>query len=211
MLNARILTLLAVGTLALSAGAFVHSAEAGSPSFNCAKIDSRAEELICGDRELALMDVEATRLFRLVRDSRTRPEREKKALNDDRAHWLSVRDECWLSNDFRSCILSAYAKRIHSLREHHAEARMSDDQGITKGPFDIRCKNLKQPLKATFIRSTPPVSAVQFTDGVHVGIGSGYRYVERSEDGELAFWTAGDNAFLKMPDGVRYDCVLDRK
>jgi uncharacterized protein len=204
------LTKLAAATLALAAGTFVRAANAASPSFNCARADSRAEELICGDRELALMDVEATRLFRLVRDSRNRPESEKKALNDDRAQWQKARNECWIAEDLRGCILSSYAVRIHSLREHHAEARTSDDKGITRGPFDIRCKNLKQAVKATFIGSNPPVSAVQFPDSVHVGIGAGARYFERGDRGELTFWTIGDDAFLKMPNGTSYDCVLKR-
>jgi uncharacterized protein len=211
MSNARILTLFALGGICFGIAAFPGHANAGSPSFNCARTDSRAEELICGDKELALMDVEATRLFRLVRDGGHRPDGEKKLLNDDRAQWQKVRDQCWIAEDLRGCIIASYAVRIHSLREHHAEARLNDDKGITKGPFNIRCKDLKTSVKATFIHSNPPVSAVQFSDRVHVGIGSGVRYVERNEGGEMAFWTVGDDAFFKMPNGTRYNCVLDRK
>ncbi|MDB5526359.1 MAG: hypothetical protein JWM58_4122 [Rhizobium sp.] len=210
MFTIRLLTACTLSTLALSAGPFVSSAEAGSPSFNCAKADSRAEELICGDKELAIMDVEATRLFRLVRDGGKR-EDEKKVLNEDRARWQKVRDECWISEDLRGCIISSYAVRIHFLRENHAEARASDQKGITKGPFNLQCKDLKQPVKATFISSNPPVSAVQFSDGVHVGIGSGARYFARSPQGDMAFWTQGDDAFFKMPNGVSYNCVLERQ
>ena len=200
----------AIGALVLSAYAFVSPAHAASPSFDCAKTEGRAEELICGDRELAIIDVEATRLFRLVRDGGSKAEDEKKALNRDRVEWQKVRDECWIAGDLRNCIISSYALRIHALREKHAEARTSDDKGITKGPFDIQCKNLKQPVKATFISSNPPVSTVQLPDSVHVGIGAGYRYIEHGPSGEMAFWTVGNDAFLRMPNGASYNCSLDR-
>jgi uncharacterized protein len=208
MLGIRIVTTFAFGAFVYSAAPFASPAFADAPSFNCAKTDSRAEELICGDRELALMDVEATRLFKLVRDVSSRPDEQKKALNDDRNRWLRTRDECWIAEDLRNCIITSYAVRIHSLREKHAEARSNDAKGITKGPFDFRCKNLDAPLKATFIGSNPPVSAVQMQETFHIGIGSGMRYVERSHRGNLFFWTAGKDAFLKMPNGVSYDCTV---
>ena len=210
MLISRLYAAWTLGALMLSAHALVSPAQAASPSFDCAKTEGRAEELICGDRELAIIDVEATRLFRLVRDGGNKPEDEKKALNRDRLEWQKMRDECWIAGDLRSCIISSYALRIHALREKHAEARTSDDKGITKGPFDIRCKNLKQTVKATFISSNPPVSTVQFPGSVHVGIGEGYRYIERGPNGEMAFWTVGNGAFLKMPNGVSYNCSLHR-
>lgn len=209
MSKIRILTLLAFGAAALALGACVRPTRAASPSFDCAKAEGRAEELICGDRELASMDVEATRLFRLVRDGAGRPEAEKKKLNDDHARWQKVRDECWIAGDVRTCILASYAVRIHSLRQHHAEARARDDKGITRGPFELRCKDMKQPVRATFIRSDPPISTVQLPDSVHVGIGSGRRYVERSVDGEeLAVWTVGSDSVLKLPNGTKYTCVM---
>jgi uncharacterized protein len=208
MFKIRILTLSLFGAAALAAGACAGSAQAASPSFNCARVTSRAEELICGDRELASMDVEATRLFRLVRDHGKRPAAEKQALNDDRGQWLKMRDECGFADDVRNCVLTSYAVRIHSLREKHAEARTSDADGITRGPFDLACKNLKQSVKATFIRSDPPISTVQMPDSVHVGIGSGRRYIERGTDGETASWTIGKAVSLKLGNGTSYDCVL---
>jgi uncharacterized protein len=210
MSKIRLLIFSAFGAAALTAGALLAPAHAGSPSFDCAKAANRAEELICGDRELASMDVEATRLFRLVRDHAKRPAAEKRALNDDLARWQKVRDQCWIVDDMRGCILASYAVRIHSLREKHAEARTSDAKGITRGPFDLTCKNLKKPLRATFIHGDPPVSAVQLPDSVHVGIGSGERFIERGADGEMAFWTKGEDAFIKLPNGVSYNCVMKR-
>ena len=206
----RILTPLAFAAFAISMAALPTVLRAAPPSFNCAEAASRAEELICGDRQLALMDVEATRLFKLVRDSGDRRAEQKQKLNDDRARWLKVRDACWIAEDLRSCIIASYAVRIHSLRQNHAEARMSDEKGITRGPFVIRCKDLK-PLKATFIRSDPPVSALQLPDSLHVGVGAGARYVERSDRGGLLFWTEGNTAHIRMPSGVGYDCLLQRK
>jgi uncharacterized protein len=209
MSKVRILILLGMGATALALGACVRPTQAASPSFDCAKVSGRAEELICGDRELASMDVEATRLFRLVHDSTRQPEAEKKKLNRDHVRWLKVRDECWIADDIRNCIVASYAVRIHSLRQHYAETRTSDNKGITRGPFELRCKDMKQPVKATFIQSDPPVSTVQLPDSVHVGIGSGKRYVERDVDGaELAVWTVGNDSVLKLPNGAKYSCVM---
>jgi uncharacterized protein len=201
-----------IGSTALVAALIwnVPAAHAGSPSFNCAKADSRAEELICGDKELAIMDVEATRVFRLVRDREGMADEQRKALNDDRARWMKVRDECWIAEDFRSCILSAYAIRIHSLRENHSDVLAGDDKGITRGPVALTCDKLGDTVSATFIRSDPPVSAVQFHKRVHVGIGTGPRYIEKTASGELAFWTKGDLAYLTTPDGVNYSCTLEK-
>lgn len=195
-----------VAGFAAIAFAYSSPAQAASPSFNCAKTDSRAEKLICGDKELAIMDVEATRVFRLIRDRDGIADDQKKSLNDDRARWMKVRDDCWISGDLRSCIVSAYAIRIHSLRQNHYEALAGDDKGITKGPIALRCDKLASPVKATFIASDPPVSAVQFSERVHVGIGAGTRYIEKNDSGEMTFWTEGDNAFLNMPNGIRYTC-----
>jgi hypothetical protein len=141
-----------------------------------------------------------------VRDTGKRSEGEKKTLNEDRARWLGVRDECWISGNLRNCVIASYALRIHFLREKHAEARSSDDKGITKGPYAWRCKDFKDPVKATFIRSDPPVGTVQLPDSVHVGIGSGTRYMEGGEAGGLLFWTEGENAYLKLPNGMNYRC-----
>jgi uncharacterized protein len=202
--------------IALSAGVaaatfwIASPAQAGSPSFNCAKADSRAEELICGDKELALMDVEATRLFRLARDGNGVTEKQKKVLNDDRASWLKLRDECWFSEDLRSCIVASYAVRIHYLRENHEATRLSDKEGITKGPIALHCDKLQSTVTATFIGSDPPISAIQLADQVHVGIGAGTRYIEKNENGEMAFWTKGDDAFLNMPSGARYNCKREK-
>jgi uncharacterized protein len=183
---------------------------AGPPSFNCADAQSRAEQLICGDKELALMDVEASRLFKLVRDREGVPGERRKTLNDDRTRWQKVRDECWISGDLRGCIIAAYAIRIHALRENHAEARANDQDGITKGPFKITCKDLEGPVRATFISSNPPVGALQLRERVHVGIGTGARYVEPVTTGGITFWTSGEAAYLNMPNGMRYECALDR-
>ncbi|MBL0375323.1 hypothetical protein JJB09_25230 [Rhizobium sp. KVB221] len=208
MPTARTLVAWTLGVCTIWPVALVTSASAGSPSFDCAKADSSAEELICGDRELARLDVEATRLFRLVRDRPELAAEQRQALNDDRKHWQKVRDECWIAEDFRRCIVAAYAIRIHSLRENHAQTHARDKEGITKGPFQLACKNLPGTVKATFIKSEPPVTTVQMQEQFHVGIGLGLRYVESGPNGEMTFWTTGKNAFLKLPDGTRYDCIV---
>ena len=186
--------------------------QAGSPSFNCARADSRAEELICGDQELAQMDVEAARLFKLARDGKGVSAKQKTGLNDERVDWLKMRDECRFTENMRNCIIAAYAVRIHWLREKHRATLVNDDKGITRGPLALRCDKFGKTLvKATFIKSNPPVGALQLPERVHVGIAAGGRYIEESDTGErLAFWLQGDKAFLQMPNGKRIACRLEK-
>jgi uncharacterized protein len=183
-------------------------AQSAGPSYDCANPESRAEELICGDRELSAMDVETTRLFKLVdtgKDSQTR-----QSLADDKKRWVTARDECWMSDDTRNCIVSAYVRRIHALRENHIEARSQDDGGITTGPVQIRCDHLATPLKATFIASVPPVGAVEWRHRVHVGVADGDRFVEPGPDQGLSFWKQGEKVGIAFPDGKHYHCRMQK-
>lgn len=194
----------------LASASLPHDAKADPPSFDCAKADSRAEQLVCGDRELAALDREATRLFRLVRDDGKKTPDQQASLNERRKQWLAARDECWISENLRQCVVASYARRIHLLREKYAEARREDAKGIAEGPFEVRCQELEKPVKATFIRSDPPVSAIAFHDRFHVAVGAGDRYVERSYYGDMIFETDGKQALIRLPDGRSFNCEMAR-
>ncbi len=77
------------------------------PSFDCAKAKSRAKLLICGDADLAALDVREDQLLRRARAKAVQPD----AVNAEQDLWISQRDAC--SNN--ACLSRAYRQRIQEL------------------------------------------------------------------------------------------------
>ena len=82
-----------------------------SPSFDCAKADGQAQELVCKDQELAAMDRELARVYALAAKDSGLGEQGAASLRAMQRGWLRGRDECWKGDDLRQCVLTAYASR----------------------------------------------------------------------------------------------------
>jgi uncharacterized protein len=108
--------LFALPVLALAAGLCcvislpspAHAGPTTSPSFDCSEASTPQERLVCGDDELARLDVAMMQAFRMARDSA--PDRQV-VIDGQRA---------WLRNSFRTCsdkacLTSAYRSRITNL------------------------------------------------------------------------------------------------
>lgn len=77
-------------------------------SFDCAKANSAQEKMICGDRELARLDVELSAAYRKARDAAT----DAKALQSEQLQWLkSTRKAC----SDTTCLVEAYKSRLAQL------------------------------------------------------------------------------------------------
>ncbi|WP_137154608.1 hypothetical protein [Rhizobium sp. FKL33] len=202
------LTVAAAATV-LTSAAFSSPAVAGSPSFDCANPAGRAEKTICGDYELSLLDREAARLYALALKA-AEPKRAA-AMKADAAGWKSARNDCWLAQETRSCIIAAYARRIHRLLEKHEEARQAEN-ALARGPFVLNCRKIDLPVTATLIESNPPVGAIEWRNAVHVGVADGDRFVERSDYGAegVTFEIRGDDARISLPDGRQFFCARER-
>jgi uncharacterized protein len=100
-----------VSVLLLLASAPV--ASAGNPSFDCESARSDVQRLICGDDELAAMDLQLARAFAgaLARASA----QGVTDLQHDQDSWVETRDRCSRAADMRACTLSAYAERLGQL------------------------------------------------------------------------------------------------
>jgi uncharacterized protein len=204
-----------VSLLAAAAAAFLTpavtpiSASAGSPSFDCAKVDSRAERTICGDHELSLLDRESARLYTLA--LKAAEPKQAAAMKADAAGWKSARNECWLAQNTRGCIIAAYAKRIHRLLEKHEEVRQAENT-LARGPYVLKCRKIDQPVTATLIESNPRVGAIEWRNAVHVGVADGDEFIEKSDYGAsgVAFSIQGDRAQLMLPDGRKFSCARER-
>ncbi len=73
------------------------------PSFSCAGATNTAEKIICGDRQLALMDVEVASLYKRARANAVDPA----PLADEQSAWTYQRNECTNVE----CLRESYAQR----------------------------------------------------------------------------------------------------
>lgn len=77
-------------------------------SFDCAKAGSAQERMICGDRDLARLDVALSAAYRKARESAADP----KALQAEQLQWLkSSRNAC----GDKACMAEAYNRRLAQL------------------------------------------------------------------------------------------------
>ncbi|WP_181699422.1 lysozyme inhibitor LprI family protein [Chthonobacter albigriseus] len=88
-------------------------AAAANPSFDCDRAKGEIETLICGDDELAALDVELAKAFAAAM-SRA-PASEVSLLRQDQSQWRKSRNECRRLDDIRGCTLDAYRKRLSEL------------------------------------------------------------------------------------------------
>jgi uncharacterized protein len=83
------------------------------PSFDCAKADSEAEKMVCGDPELAKLD---RQLADEYTSALSRPGADTATLHTTQNGWVSGRDDCWNEDDVHGCVLDGYRTRIFELR-----------------------------------------------------------------------------------------------
>jgi uncharacterized protein len=76
-------------------------------SFNCRTPKNSAERIVCSDRQLAALDVEAADLYQLGLRSVTDPN----AFRGEQQAWLAQRDEC----NNKACLVESYGERIREL------------------------------------------------------------------------------------------------
>jgi len=86
----------------------VFIAPASAASFNCDKASTFAEEVVCSDSRLTVMDEELAHLYKAALASSAN----KAAVSAKQKAWLATRDRCKDSN----CIMQAYADRIAALK-----------------------------------------------------------------------------------------------
>lgn len=183
------------------------------PSFDCARAESSADKLVCQDDQLAALDRETARLFRLARGGpHMTPERRPELVAYQRG-WIKGRDDCWKAEDLRACVLDAYVIRIHELRQGYADARKQDDAGISKGPLVADCDDFGALIGITFVEGDPPLAALEWQDRLLVlnlgPTGSGARYTAQAFDGDYVFWVKGNQASFEVPERRTFGCRIE--
>ncbi|MEM6422612.1 MAG: lysozyme inhibitor LprI family protein, partial [Pseudomonadota bacterium] len=114
--------------------------DARAPSFDCAEARSSAEIAVCRSDQLARLDLEVARLYRLAQRGPSIGERGAELRAMQRG-WIKGRDDCWKAGaGIADCIAFAQLSRIEALRSGYADARQEDAAGISLGPLPYTCE-----------------------------------------------------------------------
>lgn len=184
------------------------------PSFDCAKAQSSAEEAICSNDQLAMLDLELARLYRLAVTSDYVSGERLAELKAMQRGWIKGRDECWkASTDLETCVADSIAMRAHELRTGYADARSEDDTGISVGPFPYICEGLEPILSVVVLKSDPGIVSLRWWDtwvtAQQVPSASGAKYEAGMADGMFGFWMKGDEAIFTQPGSGDLSCKQD--
>jgi uncharacterized protein len=181
------------------------AAQAFKPSFDCEKAEKNAEKLICGDAELAAVDREMARLYKIASDAVNATPDFTELLDGQRA-WVLQRNTCF----DRECVADISVRRIHQLRQAYADARRQDQNGISMGPVAVRCEGQQALIGVTFVNSEPGFAYLEWTDRYlvlpHAPGGSSAKF----EGSFASFSTRGDDALVTLPGGKEMKCKVEK-
>lgn len=164
----------------LALGCLTERVWAAGPSFDCTKADGTIEELICKDEQLAELDRKLAEVYAAA--SRKATDEHPPLLKAEQRGWVKGRNDCWKSDDPRSCTETEYRHRIAELQ---ARYRMVPG----KGPFWYACDgNPQNEVVVTFFETDPPTLIAERGDQVSLMFqqpsGSAAKYQGRNE----SFW-----------------------
>ncbi|VVN29416.1 Lipoprotein LprI [Pseudomonas fluorescens] len=193
-------------------------AQAAPPStmFNtrldCTQARAAAEKLICRDPQLAQMDVELTRLYRLaLTDERSVPRPDNVMI--DQQYWIETRNQCASGPEPKACMIRSYAERAHQLRQGSAIVRTRDPDRLTEGPLAFRCTGLNALIAATFFTTQPGVVYLKWANSSitlsQVQSDSGTRYTGKDAQGNYSFWQDGDAVLFQKPGSGEMSCSAE--
>lgn len=156
------------------------TAIAEGPSFDCGKASGSIEELICKDDELPALDRKLAGVYAAA--SKKATNEHPPVLKPEQRGWIKGRNECWKSEDPRTCTENAYRSRIAELQ---ARYRLVPEEG----PYWYACNSdPKNEVVVTFFRTDPPTLIAERGDSVSL------MYLEPSGSGSLyrgrndSFW-----------------------
>jgi uncharacterized protein len=110
-INMRKFAILALSAIFL----FSTQAFAAKPSFKCGKSSHEIEQLICGNDELAELDVSLNNLYKAV--LKNTPAKAQKRLKTEQSGWVKGRNDCWKADDKVACTRDSYQTRINELKD----------------------------------------------------------------------------------------------
>lgn len=177
------------------------------PSFDCAKAESSAEELICGDAELATVDQRLAERFSAAMQAAgsldAGANEAKSELRTMQRGWINGRDDCWKAEDLRDCVMSAYLTRENEL----VTQWMLIEPASTASYFCAG--NRANEIAVMFFDTELPSVRLERGDSIDSGsltrTASGSRY--NASFGRY-IWIKGDEATLVWTEGEALTCEL---
>jgi uncharacterized protein len=164
----------------MASGPAIGSATAADPSFDCDNAAGTIEEMICNDEGLAALDRKLAEVYAAAAWKAV--DEHPPLLRAEQRGWIKGRNECWKSEDPRSCAASSYRTRIAELQ---ARYRLVPQDG----PFGYVCEgDPRNEVVVSFFRTEPPTLIAERGDQVSVmhlqPSASGSKYQGRNE----MFW-----------------------
>ncbi len=177
------------------------------PSFDCARAEAGAEEIVCNDPNLAALDRSLAARYAEVLEAVAGYGGDAKAQEDrlrtEQRGWVSGRDDCWKAEDEKSCVEQAYLRR-----ESELIARYMLQPPTATVAWTCNGNPADEVVTAFF---NTPIDSVRIERGDTVDIG----FIARSGSGaryEASFgrsiWIKGDDATYREadPDGTESSC-----
>jgi uncharacterized protein len=196
-------------TIALFGLLLAPSAYAAETSFDCSKATHAIEKLVCGDDQLAALDVTLAQDFKKAMGQIGSAD--QAALRTAQEKWIEARNACAKDAEPKACALTSYKTRIAVMGAMYGFAPMGT------GTFVFTCNDAaKTSFYATFFQTDPstvnlvkrppaPKEAVTLLQGMS---GSGARY---EGNNGLVFWNKGNDAQVEWPAGTNMNCSTDGK
>jgi uncharacterized protein len=182
-------------------GAPAQGARGSGPSFDCGKVTTAVEKLVCSDAALAGLDRSLSGSYAKALGNMS--EAGKAAQRQAEASWIARRNACAKAGDVRDCVETSYKQRL-------TEVQIIGGELLAPAPVAFTCKGRQDPLTVAFYKQTDPPSAV-ITMGDRQAIafiarsGSGSRYTSA----EVDYWEHQGEATVKW-GGVSLACKPNR-
>ena len=191
------MTKMLLGTLAL----MPLLASAATPSFDCTKAHSAAEQLVCQDAGLAALDNELAALYpKAMSQLSAEQQKTEKAMQRG---WIKGRNECGKESDSRQCVEESYQLRITELQIKGGQLRVPS-------PVDYQCDGGIRLSTYFYNEAKRPAAVINLSEGTQQSqvlafeapSASGARY----EGQNLTLLTKGNEARLERYDQAARQC-----
>lgn len=191
------MTKMLLGTLAL----MPLLASAATPSFDCTKAHSVAEQLVCQDAGLAALDNELAALYpKAMSQLSAEQQKTEKAMQRG---WIKGRNECGKESDSRQCVEESYHLRITELQIKGGQLRVPS-------PVDYQCNGGIRLSTYFYNEAKRPAAVINLSEGAQQSqvlafeapSASGARY----EGQNLTLLTKGNEARLERYDQAARQC-----
>lgn len=191
------MTKMLLGTLAL----MPLLASAATPSFDCTKAHSAAEQLVCQDAGLAALDNELAALYpKAMNQLSAEQQKTEKAMQRG---WIKGRNECWKESDSRQCVEESYQLRITELQIKGAQLRVPS-------PVDYQCDGGIRLSTYFYNEAKRPAAVINLSEGAQQSQVLAFEAPSASdaryEGQNLTLLTKGNEARLERYDQVARQC-----